>query len=195
MAQSVCKIKKVQKMNIPLFETAPDFDQPIAVLKHCHDRIRKQIKTMQNLVRHTPKSGRDIDMQQAAHAVLRYFDNAAPNHHADEEHDLLPMLQSTATDEDAILLASLVPEIMQEHEHMDAAWAVLDQQLQKIASGTSDELSVSDVTRFAELYAAHMEKEETQIAPMAKRLFSIEQMHQLGNAMRARRGIAATTEQ
>jgi hemerythrin-like domain-containing protein len=181
-------------MTNSLFDTAPDFDQPIAVLKHCHDRIRKQISTLQNMIRHTPKNGDMLDMQQAAHAVLRYFNIAAPNHHADEEHDLLPMLQGTAAGDDAILLNQLLPEITQEHQHMDAAWTVLNLQLQKLASGTSNELSESDVSRFAEMYMAHMEKEEAHIAPMAKRLFSAEQMHKLGNAMRARRGIAASTE-
>ncbi|HEV2612422.1 MAG TPA: hemerythrin domain-containing protein, partial [Noviherbaspirillum sp.] len=32
-----------------LFDTAPGFDQPIAVLKHCHDRIRKQLATLERL--------------------------------------------------------------------------------------------------------------------------------------------------
>lgn len=182
-------------MNNLLFDAAPDFDQPIAVLKHCHDRIRKQIRTMQNLVSHTPKSGQDLDMQQAARAVLRYFNSAAPHHHADEEQDLLPMLQSVAEGEDAELLQSLLPEIAKEHQRMDAAWAILDRQLQEISSGTSGELSEADVVRFSEMYSAHMEKEETLIAPMAKRLFSSAQMHQLGNAMRTRRGIANATGQ
>ena len=182
-------------MNDALFETAPDFDQPIAVLKHCHDRIRKQIRTMQNLVRHTPKNGQDMEMQQAAHAVLRYFNQAAPNHHADEEDDLLPMLQGTATGEDALLLDALLPDIMREHQQMDTAWAGLNKQLQKIASGASNQLAESDVTQFAEMYTAHMAKEETHIAPMAKKLFSVEQMHTLGDAMRTRRGIAVSSEQ
>lgn len=182
-------------MSNSLFEPAPDFDQPIAVLKHCHDRIRKQIRTLQNLVMHEPKSGQDLDMQQAAQSVLRYFSIAAPLHHADEEHDLLPMLQSAAAGEDANLLSSLLPDIMSEHQHMDAAWAELDQQLKKIASGASCHLSEANVARFAEMYAGHMEKEETQIAPMAKRLFSPAQMLRLGNAMRARRSIAAKAEE
>lgn len=80
-------------------------------------------------------------------------------------------------------------------QQMDAAWAVLNNQLQQIASGTSDQLSESDVTQFAEMYTAHMAKEETHIAPMAKRLFSVKQMHTLGDAMRTRRGIVASSEQ
>jgi pyridoxamine 5'-phosphate oxidase len=176
-------------MSNSLFETAPDFDQPIAVLKHCHDRIRQQIATLQKLVVHLPQNGANIDAKQAANAVMRYFSKAAPNHHEDEEHDLLPMLQATATGEDAVLLNSLLPGILQEHQEMDAAWHVLNLQLNEIANGASAALSADDVNRFANMYLAHMEKEETHIAAMAKRLFDPAQMQQLGNAMRDRRGI------
>lgn len=172
----------------PLFETIPGFDQPIAVLKHCHDRIRKQIRTMQTLLSHLPAKGADGAAQRGASAVLNYFEKAAPNHHADEEQDLFPMLAATAKDEDAALLTTLVPQILQEHQQMEVAWDLLQHQLSDIAAGTSAQLSDDNVRRFAELYAAHMEKEETHIAPMAKRIFSAQQMAQLGDAMRARRG-------
>ena len=175
----------------PLFEPVPDFDQPIAVLKHCHDRIRKQIRTMQNLVAHLPQHGADLPAKQGANAVLRYFEKAAPQHHADEEEDLFPMLQGAVDDIDAALLAQLLPQIMREHVQMAHAWQILEQQLKSIAAGESALLSAEDVRHFAELYAAHMEKEETQIAPMAMRVLSAAQMSQLGNAMSARRGIAA----
>ena len=101
----------------------------------------------------------------------------------------MPMLQAIAVGDDAVLLGALVPEILHEHQEMDAAWRVLDRQLKEIADGASSALAAEDVTRFAAIYAAHMEKEETHIAPMAKRLFSPAQMQQLGGAMRARRGI------
>ena len=173
-----------------LFEPVPGFDQPIAVLKHCHDRIRKQIRTMQNLLQHLPQSGADSEAQQGAAAVLKYFDQAAPNHHADEEQDLLPMLQASARGEDAALLDRVLPDVLREHQLMDEAWQVLATQLNAIASGSAAILSTDAVAQFAELYSAHMEKEETQIAPMAKRIFTAEQMAQLGHAMAARRGIA-----
>ena len=176
-------------MSNSLFETAPDFDQPIAVLKHCHDRIRKQIATLQKLLVHLPEKGASIDAKQAANAVMNYFNKAAHNHHEDEERDLMPMLQAIAVGDDATLLGALVPEILREHQEMDAAWRVLDRQLREIADGASAALAVDDVNRFATIYSAHMEKEETHIAPMAKRLFSPAQMQQLGNAMRARRAI------
>ena len=175
-------------MHDSLFDSAPGFDQPLAFLKHCHDKIRKQISTMHNLLTHLPQHGATIESHQAARAVLRYFDSAAHLHHDDEEQNLMPMLQACAEGDDALLLAALVPEILADHRRMDQAWEVLRVQLDGIANGTSALLSADDVARFSAAYLAHMEKEEGQLAPMAKRLFDGQQMAQLGAAMQQRRG-------
>lgn len=172
-----------------LFDPVPGFDQPIAVLKHCHDKIRKQIATMQKLIGHLAQHGATIDAQQAAKSVLQYFNKAAPLHHEDEEQDLMPMLQATATGEDAALLQTLVPAILADHVQMDLAWQALKAQLDAVAAGTAATLSADDVARFAESYRQHMEKEETRLAPMAKRIFSEEQMATLSTAMQKRRGL------
>jgi pyridoxamine 5'-phosphate oxidase len=171
-------------------DSAPGFDQPIAVLKHCHDRIRKQLQTLDKLLPHLAAHGADEQAQQAAAAVIKYFDKAAPLHHEDEEHDLLPMLQSTARGDDAALLAQLGPTILDEHHQMDAMWQGLHEQLRAIASGGGATLRASDVRRFADMYDAHMAREESHIALMAKRIFSAAQMAALGQAMQLRRGIA-----
>jgi pyridoxamine 5'-phosphate oxidase len=176
-------------MTNALPDTAPGFDQPIAVLKHCHDRIRKQLATMQKMPEHLARHGADEQARQAAQAVLKYFDKAAHLHHADEEENLVPMLQSVARGEDAATLAELVPGILQDHDDMDAMWQGLHEQLVAIADGSAATLAASDVARFSERYTNHMEREETRIAPMAKRLFSAAQMAQLGEAMQVRRGI------
>lgn len=176
-------------MTNALPDPAPGFDQPIAVLKHCHDRIRKQLATMQKLPVHLARHGADEQARQAAQAVLSYFDKAAHLHHADEEEDLVPMLQSVAQGEDAATLAELVPGILRDHDEMDAMWQGLHEELTAIAAGSAATLTASNVARFCERYASHMEREETRIAPMAKRLFSAAQMAQLGAAMQVRRGI------
>lgn len=172
-----------------LFNNAPGFDQPLAVLKHCHDRIRKQLNTLDKLVQHLPSHGADEQARQAATAVLRYFTEAAPLHHEDEEINLLPTLQATAKDGDAAMLQEYLPLILQQHEQMAAQWAGLERQLSAIASGESAQLSANDIAQFKEIYAGHMHIEETHIAPMAMRIFSATQMTQLGNAMQQRRGI------
>ena len=177
-------------MTAPLFDSVPGFDQPIAVLKHCHDKIRKQLTTLQNLLGHLGQNGNTPEAQQAAKAVLQYFNKAAHLHHADEEQDLMPMLQATATGEDAALLATLVPDILADHQRMDQAWLTLRPELDAIATGTDSQLSHDGVRDYVAAYQAHMAKEEGQLAPMAKRLFSAQQMEQLGTAMQRRRGIA-----
>ncbi|MBW3498566.1 pyridoxamine 5'-phosphate oxidase [Janthinobacterium sp. NKUCC08_JDC] len=177
-------------MTSPLFDSVPGFDQPIAVLKHCHDKIRKQLTTLQNLLGHLAQHGNTADAQQAAKAVLQYFNKAAHLHHDDEEQDLMPMLQATATGDDAALLATLVPEILADHQRMDQAWLTLRPELDAIAAGTGTQLSADGVAAYVAAYHAHMSKEEGQLAPMAKRLFSAQQMEQLGTAMQRRRGIA-----
>jgi pyridoxamine 5'-phosphate oxidase len=174
-------------MTDSLFTTAPGFDQPLAVLKHCHDKIRKQLSTLQNLLDYLPQHGATPEAKQAASAVLQYFSKAAHLHHADEEQNLMPMLQACATDLDAALLARLVPEILDQHLQMDRAWEAIKTQLDAIVDGSSGTLSSPAVEQFARNYLAHMAKEETHLAPMAMRLFSVQQMAQLGAAMLARR--------
>jgi len=181
-------------MSESLLDAVPGFDQPIAVLKHCHDKIRKQLKTLQNLLTHLPQHGADAAAQSAAGAVMKYFNTAAHLHHADEEQDLLPMLESTATGADLELIRTLKPQILDQHQQMDKDWHILNSQLDRIAAGAAAELSADDVARFVQSYTAHMETEEAHVAPMAKRLFSPTQMAVFGEAMQRRRGIAPTPE-
>jgi pyridoxamine 5'-phosphate oxidase len=174
-------------MNSPLPDAAPGFDRPIAVLKHCHDRIRKQLATLEKLLAHLPGFGVDEQAQQAAAAVIKYFDQGAPLHHADEEENLIPMLRAVARDDDAATLQALAPVILEQHHAMDATWTQLREQLSAIAAGTAATLTDSTTRQFIDAYTAHMVREESTLAPMAMRLFSPEQMQQLGNAMQARR--------
>jgi len=176
-------------MSSLLPDTAPDFSQPIAVLKHCHGRIRKQLATLEKLLTHLPEHGADDQARQAASAILRYFDKAAHLHHDDEEQDLIPMLRAVAQGEDAATLQALAPTILQDHKEMDALWQDLHEQLTAIAEGTGTALTGSAVNRFVGRYTAHMDREESTMAPMAMRLFSPEQMAKLGQSMQARRGL------
>lgn len=172
-----------------LHDTAPDFDQPVAVLKHCHGRIRKQLATLEKLLAHLPAHGADEQARQAAAAILKYFDKAAHLHHDDEEQDLIPMLRAVAQGEDAATLQALAPVILQDHKDMDALWQDLHEQLTMIADGSAARLSSSTVQRFTQRYLSHMEREENTMAPMALRLFGPQQMAQLGQSMQRRRGL------
>ena len=172
----------------------PDFSQPIGALKHCHDRIRKALRSLEALPAHLAQHGADLEAQQGAASIVRYFDQAAPMHHADEEEDLIPMLRASARDADAALLDLMIPVLMTEHRDMASTWEILQSQLNQIALAQSAELDLERVKQFSILYAAHMDTEETHIATMAKRLLDPARMQLLGNAMRRRRGLPITDD-
>lgn len=171
-------------------EAAPGFDQPIAVLKHCHDRIRKQLATLERLLAHLPEYGADEQTRQAALAIIHYFDKAAHLHHADEEEDLIPLLRGVAQGEDKAALDALVPLILQEHNEMTAVWQDLHEQLRATVDGSTSALSAATVARFVQHYTAHLDREEEVLAPMALRLLDAGQQAALGLAMQRRRGLA-----
>lgn len=77
---------------------AVGFEVPLEMLAACHGRVQHQCKTLLRLVTHLQTHGADRPAQEAANAVMRYFDTAARHHHEDEEQDLFPaLLESMAT--------------------------------------------------------------------------------------------------
>ena len=176
-------------MNDTKTSGGPDFTQPIAALKHCHDRIRKELRSLEALPAYLTQHGADLPAQQCAAAMVRYFGQAAPMHHADEEEDLIPLLRASARDADAALLDLMIPVLTTEHRDMASTWEALVLQLDQVALARSAQLDLDLVKQFSVLYASHMDTEETHIATMAKRLFDPAKMQLLGNAMRMRRGL------
>ena len=45
--------------------TLPGFDEPLAMLRACHDRIRRQLSVLERLRRHLPEYGCDADARKA----------------------------------------------------------------------------------------------------------------------------------
>ena len=79
-------------MSAPLTPALAGFDEPIEMLKACHERIERQLSTLERLLPHLAANGCDGEARQAAANILRYFNEAGPHHHADEEQDLFPFL-------------------------------------------------------------------------------------------------------
>src|SRR5512142_197066 len=102
-------------MNSFLNTTLPSFDDPLAMLYACHDRIEAHCATLEKLVEYLPLHGCNSAARQAAANILRYFDTAGPNHHADEERDLFPLLRASSHGPEALELAALLESLMAEH--------------------------------------------------------------------------------
>jgi hemerythrin-like domain-containing protein len=163
---------------------APGFDSPLDMLHACHDRIMDQCATLQKLMQHLPMHGCDTQAQQAAQAILRYFDTAGRLHHQDEEEDLFPLLLASGNDD----ATKLIQQLLNEHKTMDAQWLSLRDQLQNIADGKSDILERISVADFSLSYGKHVMLENMKLLPLAARLLNVQQLQETGKKMAARRG-------
>ena len=165
--------------------TAPSFDDPLGMLAACHGRIERQLATLERLQRHLPEHGCDVDARAAARGILRYFDTAAPNHHADEEASVFPRLRDAVPGRADMLVADLE----REHAALAAQWRHLRPRLAGIAAGTRANLSPKEVADIRATYAAHIAREEGELIPLAARTFDAAILAVIGNEMAVRRGI------
>jgi hemerythrin-like domain-containing protein len=167
------------------------FEVPLEMLSACHHRIERQCETLRRLVPHLARHGADAVARAAAAAVMRYFDSAAPQHHADEEEDLFPALLESMAGSDPVCLREMTEFLVAEHRELESRWRRLREVLAAVADGEPMVLERADVDAFADLYARHIEREERELLPMAARLLGSAELDEVGRAMRERRGIEA----
>ena len=166
------------------FHAAPGFDDPIGVLRACHRRMERQLATLGRLCRHVPANHADADARTAAAAIMRYFDTAAANHHADEERTLLPRLRAARPD-----LAALCAEIERDHAQLGDGWRRLRPRLAAIAVGRSGYLPLREVDAFRAGYERHIGKEEADLFDAAQVALDAEILAEIGEEMAARRNL------
>ena len=177
------------KMSLPGFSSpAAGPEAPLSMLADCHTRVERQCRTLERLLAHLPAHGSDRAAQEAAQAVLRYFDLAAPNHHADEEVNLFPALLEAMAGSDAVCIRELIQGLMAEHRQLEARWSALREKLEAIADGEAVVPGADEVADFVAGYRAHIHKEDTELLPMAARLLGDAALQEIGQAMRTRRG-------
>lgn len=165
---------------------APGFERPLEVLEACHGRIARQCDTLEKLLAHLPIHGADAQAQQAARAVLAYFDTAAVHHHDDEERNLFPLLEQAG----AAGACDLVETLTLEHDELALLWRRLRVSLQQTEAGGGGALDTALVRRFIALNRSHLEFENTHVLPLARQVLGAAEVERLGRAMAARRGVA-----
>ena len=165
------------------------FEVPLEMLAACHLRVQDQCTTLLRLVPHIAAQGSDRPAQEAARAVMRYFDTSARHHHEDEEQDLFPALIESMASSDAVCLRELTAALTAEHRELEARWKALHEVLAQVAAGQAAPLALNDVNGFTGLYARHIAREETELLPMAQRLLNDAELDRIGLAMRMRRAL------
>jgi len=162
---------------------APGFDEPLAMLRACHERIQRQCATLAKLATHLRRDGLTDAARQAAADIHRYFASAGRQHHADEEQDLFPRLRIEPA------LTGLLDTLTREHVAMESLWQRLEPLL--AAPDTIHDLDAFArlASEFNALYRQHIARENSELLPQAEQLLSVEQQRELGARMAARRGV------
>ena len=162
---------------------APGLDQPLAMLRACHERIRRQCATLEKLAAHLRSDGPTPAARQAAADVVRYFSTAGRQHHEDEEQDLFPRLR--AQPGLAVLLAALAGD----HQRMETLWKKLEPLLNAPETIVDLDGFGKLVAEFNALYTAHIETENRDLLPRAEQVLPEDALREITAGMAARRGV------
>lgn len=160
----------------------PAFDAPIELLTACHDKVRRFATLCGRLARHTAEHGADDQARTAAAGILRYFNIAAPLHHADEEHDLFPALRALQDDG----LTTVMQALEQDHAALDMLWEQARPWLEAVQHGQASPAPPA-LALFATRYMEHIAREEREVFPSAARL-APPTLQAIGQNMARRRG-------
>lgn len=169
---------------------AASYDDPLEMWQECHERVRRMCALLQRVQTHVATHGADAQARDGATSVLRYFNEAAPRHHADEEENLFPrLLQRVAGRAEITDVVRTIEQLQQEHDVLESDWAQLKQSLEQITQGQAAALEPTLVERYATGYTRHLKLEETVLAPALKSALNDADWSEIGAAMAARRGV------
>ena len=170
-----------------------DFSQPVGMLGDCHRRVERFLGVLVRLSSGFEGQRLSDENRSALAGALRYFQESAPKHTADEEESLFPRLRAIADAELAGALAEI--ERLEEdhrrvapvHDEMDVLgrrWLVEGQ------------LSPAEAARLREVaayldshYREHIRAEDERLFPAAERALSEADRQAIGREMAERRGI------
>jgi hemerythrin-like domain-containing protein len=186
-------------MTIPATTSSPNvgtpvagFDEPLAMLYACHDRVRRSLLMLREIGEHVAAGRVDSGVHSAAADVLHYFDRAAPHHHEDEEQHIFPCVLARSCDDS---VRAAVMKLQEDHLAMEAQWARLRVPLAALADGRAeayDARQMAAAERFCALYACHARCEEEVVFPLAAHLLDRAALQAAGEEMARRRGARKT---
>ncbi|MCW5655431.1 MAG: hemerythrin domain-containing protein [Hydrogenophaga sp.] len=161
------------------------------MLDACHERVQRMLRLLARLQERLQTSGWDPHVASAAQDVMRYFDEAAPRHHEDEERHVFPPLLS-GKDE---ALCETVQRLRQDHRDMEAAWSQAREVLAALRQAPPvgwtglDPLAQAALDGFSSLYARHLEDEDGLVYPAAQALLNPRDLQAMSADMMRRRGL------
>jgi len=166
------------------------FSDPTGLLSDCHRRIETFLGTLQR-VAETIDRPLTADARAALQSSLRYFQEAAPKHTADEEESLFPRLRNLR---DAASQNALSTLAALESDHAKANALHLEVHTLGLHCLDRGPLSAVQSDRFrqaiselASIYKAHIQVEDDVVFPAAKQALTASDKSAIAEEMAARR--------
>lgn len=174
---------------------ASGFEAPFEMLAACHERVERMLGLLQRLRAHLHTHGRDTDASTAARDVMRYFDQAAPLHHQDEELHVFPLTLASGNTR----VKEATEQLMRDHREMETLWPKVRTLLQAVADTAQpwqpwgqDADALLD--SFANLYERHLRDEDGIVYPDASANIATEALQAMSQDMMERRGVKPLTQ-
>jgi len=172
------------------------FEAPFEMLGACHERVLRMLELLARLREHVKTHGADTQARDAARDVMRYFDQAGPQHHEDEERHVFPPLlaQHNPTMSAVLAVVTVVERLQQDHREMAVLWALVRSALNTLheAAEAWAGFSAQDQQRFDTydaLYRRHLLDEDQVVYPAARRLMQAQALQAMSADMMTRRGL------
>jgi len=167
-----------------------DLNDPIGLLGDCHRRIERFLGVIVALAKQAGGSELDAEQRRALDTALRYFQQAAPRHVADEEQSLFPRLRQSGS----AAAVEALQRLEQDHQTIEPWHAELDGLGRKwLAEGRLDALSAGRFESLArqlqDVYRPHIAAEDQDVFPHARQALDDEQLRAIAREMADRRGI------
>ncbi len=166
------------------------FEAPFEMLDACHERVERMLRLLGKIREHVQIHGADTQARDAARDVMRYFDQAGPHHHEDEERHVFPPL--LAQRDPAVV--AVVIRLKQDHREMAEMWSRVRAALYALLEAGDDwaGFSAEDGQRFDAydaLYRRHLLDENGVVYPAARSLIRGDALQAMGAKMMGRRGV------
>lgn len=166
--------------------SSASFAEPITMLMACHDKVKRFCQTLSALPTHIAEYGLSKSDKQALAQIYRYFNQAAPLHHQDEDDDFFPLLLQYCPE-----AAQDVAFLQAQHHQLHEAWQALDKALTPLIGDEAEplaaqEIDPSRILRFVGLYAQHLSREEPWLV-QAENAIPASELAAIGSRMALRR--------
>ena len=179
-------------MPVQIGSATHSFSDPTGLLSDCHRRVKMFISSLK-AVADNSSVALTGETRRALETSLRYFREAAPKHTADEEESLFPRLRRIDNMELHTALEKL-DALEKDHRWAEPLHAQVDElgtrylQTGTLTSGDAEQFR-SAVNQLFEMYRRHIEVEDRDVFPIAKKVLGAELSRQIAAEMEGRRGL------